>query len=191
MRHRNWIICQLLQGERENASKILKGPSAAEKPKVQPENKRAMVEKIRKALYASKIISYAQGFMLLREAASNYGWKLNYGGIALMWRGGCIIRSAFLGKIKLAFDQNPELVNPNSNLQNELQCCSMVQEQCLDSIHSRACSSTTFSETPSKTPKTVGGPWFLTPFRAGSPPRASPLPWPFTTVTGRQSCRPT
>ena len=59
------------------------------------------VEKIRKALYASKIVSYAQGFMLLREAAQNFGWKLNYGGIALMWRGGCIIRSAFLGKIKL------------------------------------------------------------------------------------------
>ena len=58
------------------------------------------MEKIRKALYASKIVSYAQGFMLLREAADNFGWKLNYGGIALMWRGGCIIRSAFLGKIK-------------------------------------------------------------------------------------------
>ena len=63
-------------------------------------NKTDFVEKIRKALYASKIVSYAQGFMLLREAADNFGWKLNYGGIALMWRGGCIIRSAFLGKIK-------------------------------------------------------------------------------------------
>ena len=68
-----------------------------------------MVEKIRKALYASKIVSYAQGFMLLREAAANFGWKLNYGGIALMWRGGCIIRSAFLGKIKAAFDQDPNM----------------------------------------------------------------------------------
>ncbi len=63
------------------------------------------VEKIRKALYASKIISYAQGFMLLREAGASYDWKLNFGGIALMWRGGCIIRSAFLGKIKEAFDK--------------------------------------------------------------------------------------
>ena len=63
-------------------------------------NKSDFIEKIRKALYASKIVSYAQGFMLLREAAENYNWKLNYGGIALMWRGGCIIRSAFLGKIK-------------------------------------------------------------------------------------------
>ena len=61
------------------------------------------------ALYASKIVSYAQGFMLLREAAKGYGWKLNYGSIALMWRGGCIIRSRFLGNIKTAFDKNPEL----------------------------------------------------------------------------------
>jgi len=63
------------------------------------------------ALYASKIISYAQGYMLMRHAAMEYGWKLNYGGIALMWRGGCIIRSAFLGKIKLAYDANPLLEN--------------------------------------------------------------------------------
>jgi len=63
------------------------------------------------ALYASKIISYAQGFMLMREAAQVYGWNLNYGGIALMWRGGCIIRSRFLGNIKAAFDKNPKLSN--------------------------------------------------------------------------------
>ena len=61
------------------------------------------------ALYASKIVSYAQGFMLLREAAKTYNWKLNYGSIALMWRGGCIIRSRFLGNIKTAFDKKPEL----------------------------------------------------------------------------------
>src|SRR3989339_469436 len=70
-----------------------------------------LVEKIRQALLASKIVSYAQGFMLMREAAREYGWKLNYGAIALMWRGGCIIRSAFLGKIKEAFDTNPDLSN--------------------------------------------------------------------------------
>jgi 6-phosphogluconate dehydrogenase len=69
------------------------------------------VSDIRKALYASKMISYAQGYMLMRAAAQQYGWKLNYGGIALMWRGGCIIRSAFLGEIKKAFDKNPELAN--------------------------------------------------------------------------------
>ena len=69
----------------------------------------AFVECIRKALYASKIVSYAQGFQLMGSAAQTYGWNLNYGGIALMWRGGCIIRSAFLGKIKEAFDKNPEL----------------------------------------------------------------------------------
>lgn len=74
-------------------------------------DRRAFIEDIRKALYASKIISYAQGYTLMRAAAKNYGWKLNYGGIALMWRGGCIIRSVFLGKIKDAFDANPELSN--------------------------------------------------------------------------------
>ena len=63
------------------------------------------------ALLASKIVSYAQGYMLMRAAAKEYGWKLNNGGIALMWRGGCIIRSVFLGKIKEAFDKNPDLDN--------------------------------------------------------------------------------
>lgn len=66
---------------------------------------------IHDALYASKIISYAQGYMLMREAAKEYGWKLSYGDIALMWRGGCIIRSKFLGNIKQAFDNTPELEN--------------------------------------------------------------------------------
>ncbi len=74
-------------------------------------DKKEFIEKIRQALYASKIISYAQGYILLRQAAKSYGWNLNYGGIALMWRGGCIIRSAFLGKIKEAFDKDPELDN--------------------------------------------------------------------------------
>merc|ERR1712158_210663 len=74
-------------------------------------DEKAFVEDIRKALYASKIVSYAQGFMLLREAAKVFNWKLNYGGIALMWRGGCIIRSVFLGNIKTAYDKNPELDN--------------------------------------------------------------------------------
>jgi len=69
------------------------------------------VEDIRKALYASKIISYTQGYMLMRAAAKEHGWNLNYGGIALMWRGGCIIRSAFLGDIKNAFDKKPKLEN--------------------------------------------------------------------------------
>ena len=66
---------------------------------------------IHDALYASKIISYAQGYMLMREAAKEYGWNLSYGDIALMWRGGCIIRSRFLGNIKQAFDRNPALEN--------------------------------------------------------------------------------
>ncbi len=74
-------------------------------------DKAAFIEDIRKALLASKIVSYAQGYTLMRAAAKNYGWNLNYGGIALMWRGGCIIRSAFLGKIKDAYTANPELTN--------------------------------------------------------------------------------
>ena len=74
-------------------------------------DKAAFIEDIRKALYASKIISYAQGYTLMRAAAKNYGWNLNYGGIALMWRGGCIIRSVFLGKIKEAYDRDSQLSN--------------------------------------------------------------------------------
>lgn len=74
-----------------------------------PEEKLIFVDNLEKALYASKIISYTQGFALLRAAAEEYGWNLNYGDIALMWRGGCIIRSVFLGRIKEAFDANPQL----------------------------------------------------------------------------------
>ena len=95
-----------LKDERVAASKILEGS-----PEEFQGDKQAFVEDIRKALLASKIVSYAQGFMLMREAAREYGWNLNYGGVALMWRGGCIIRSVFLGKIKLAFDRNPALSN--------------------------------------------------------------------------------
>ena len=69
------------------------------------------MEDVRRALYCSKIISYAQGYMLLREAAKDQKWNLNFGGIALMWRGGCIIRSRFLGEIKKAYDKNPKLSN--------------------------------------------------------------------------------
>jgi len=96
-----------LTDERSQASKVLKGPQNAQFPA----DKKAFLENIRQALYASKIVSYAQGFMLLREAAKVHGWNLNYGGIALMWRGGCIIRSVFLGNIKAAFEKNPNLVN--------------------------------------------------------------------------------
>ena len=72
-------------------------------------NNAAFIDDIRQALYASKIVSYAQGFMLLRHASHEYNWALNYGAIALMWRGGCIIRSAFLGDIKHAFDRDHNL----------------------------------------------------------------------------------
>ena len=79
-------------------------------PKLGGERKQ-WLEDIRRALYASKIISYTQGYMLMHAAAQQYGWNLNSGGIALMWRGGCIIRSAFLGEIKKAFDRNQDLDN--------------------------------------------------------------------------------
>lgn len=95
-----------MKEERVEASKILSGPT----PKFEGD-KKAFIEDLRKALLASKIVSYAQGYVLMKSAAKDYGWDLNYGGIALMWRGGCIIRSVFLGKIKDAFDSNPELSN--------------------------------------------------------------------------------
>lgn len=92
--------------QRVTASTKLRGPNPLIKG-----DRAKIVEDIRKALYASKIISYAQGYMLMRAAAEQYKWNLNYGGIALMWRGGCIIRSVFLGKIKEAFDRNSKLQN--------------------------------------------------------------------------------
>jgi 6-phosphogluconate dehydrogenase len=95
-----------MKDERVAASKKLKGP----KPAIRGDHKK-FVEDIRQALYASKIVSYAQGYMLMRAAAREHNWNLNYGGIALMWRGGCIIRSVFLGKIKEAFDKNSKLSN--------------------------------------------------------------------------------
>lgn len=94
-----------LKDERVRASKTIKGPEAIPfKGDKQP-----FIYDIQEALYASKIISYAQGFMLMRQAAKDYQWRLNYGSIAMMWRGGCIIRSRFLGKIKEAFEKNKEL----------------------------------------------------------------------------------
>jgi 6-phosphogluconate dehydrogenase len=95
-----------MKEERVAASKIL---HASARPVVK--DRKEFIEDVRRALYCSKIISYAQGYMLLREAAKDQGWNLNFGGIALMWRGGCIIRSRFLGKIKEAYDANPQLTN--------------------------------------------------------------------------------
>lgn len=95
-----------IKEERVAASKILTGP----KPKFEGDRE-AFIDDIKNALYASKIVSYAQGYTLMRAAEETYGWKLNYGGIALLWRGGCIIRSRFLGKIKEAFDKKPDLSN--------------------------------------------------------------------------------
>ena len=95
-----------IKEERVEASKVLSGPVPSYSG-----DRAEFINDIKSALYASKIVSYAQGYTLLREAAKEYGWELNYGGIALLWRGGCIIRSVFLSKIKDAFDQNPSLPN--------------------------------------------------------------------------------
>ena len=95
-----------LKDERVEASKMIKGEVSEFSG-----NKKEFIDDLEQALLASKLVSYAQGFMLMREAAKENSWNLNYGGIALMWRGGCIIRSVFLGKIKEAFDKTPDLKN--------------------------------------------------------------------------------
>jgi 6-phosphogluconate dehydrogenase len=96
-----------LKDERVAASKVLQGPKMIKTVA----EKKEFIEDVRRALYCSKMISYAQGYMLLRAVEKEQGWNLNMGGIALMWRGGCIIRSAFLGDIKTAFDKDPKLQN--------------------------------------------------------------------------------
>ncbi|KAI6196983.1 6-phosphogluconate dehydrogenase, decarboxylating [Aphelenchoides besseyi] len=98
-----------LKSEREKASKII--PAATKEASDLIKDKKQFLEQVRQALYASKIVSYAQGFMLLTAASQEYEWKLNLGAISLMWRGGCIIRSRFLGRIKEAFEKNPQLTN--------------------------------------------------------------------------------
>jgi 6-phosphogluconate dehydrogenase len=95
-----------LKDERKTAATVLIGPQ----PRIRG-NPQKFIHDLEQAVYASKIISYTQGYMMFRTAAKEYRWNLNYGGIALMWRGGCIIRSAFLGKIKQAYEANPTLDN--------------------------------------------------------------------------------
>jgi 6-phosphogluconate dehydrogenase len=97
-----------MKTQRVHASKILKGPSVASSG-VKITDKKAFIETVKHALYASKICSYAQGFVQLQAAAAEHQWPLNYGNIALLWRGGCIIRAAFLARIKEAFDKNAKL----------------------------------------------------------------------------------
>ncbi len=113
--------------ERVAASKVLEGPGDQRRAKdpegahagdapgasdrVPADERDGWVESLGQALFASKIVSYAQGYMLMREAAHEFGWKLNYGGIAQMWRGGCIIRAAFLDDIKAAYEKDAELAN--------------------------------------------------------------------------------
>lgn len=95
-----------LKDERMAASKLFEPPKATF-----TKSKKAFIEQIRQALYASKICSYAQGYQLLQMSANEFGWKLDYGSIALMWREGCIIRARFLENIKSAYDQDPNLPN--------------------------------------------------------------------------------
>ncbi len=95
-----------LKEERVAASKVLNGPATQPTP-----NKEEFVEQVRKALYASKIAAYAQGFQLMKLAAAENGWTLDFGSIAMMWRGGCIIRAAFLDDIKAAYDAQADLGN--------------------------------------------------------------------------------
>ncbi len=110
-----------LKDERVKASKVL-----TEGPKINfTGDKQEFINYLRDALYAAKVISYAQGYQMMRSAAKEYGWELSYGNIALMWRGGCIIRSRFLGNIKEAFDKNPELTNLllDSYFAEKIQAC--------------------------------------------------------------------
>jgi 6-phosphogluconate dehydrogenase len=100
-----------LKDERVKAARKLKGPKPLLSVSKNAVKKKTFINDVRDALYASKIISYAQGYMLMRAAGAEYKWNLNMGGVALMWRGGCIIRSRFLGKIKEAYDKNPKLLN--------------------------------------------------------------------------------
>ena len=103
------VFARSLSSDKEirvKASKVLGYNSKAQVP-----DRAAFIGQLRQALYAAKIVSYTQGYMLMRSAAKTYGWNLNYGGIAMMWRGGCIIRSVFLGKIKEAYDAQPGLEN--------------------------------------------------------------------------------
>lgn len=100
-----------LKDQRNVAAKVLPGPLATDAYKHFSGDKSKFIEYVRQALFASKLISYAQGFTMMKAAAKEYKWELNYGNIALLWRGGCIIRSTFLGKIKEAFDRKPDLDN--------------------------------------------------------------------------------
>jgi len=93
--------------QRVVAAKLLEGPTVEDFKG----DRKGLIESVRQALYASKIVSYAQGFVLIKAASEEYKWNIDYGSVALMWRGGCIIRSKFLGNIKAAFDKNPKLEN--------------------------------------------------------------------------------
>eukprot|EP01101_Sappina_pedata_P002824 TRINITY_DN1303_c0_g1_i1.p1 TRINITY_DN1303_c0_g1~~TRINITY_DN1303_c0_g1_i1.p1 ORF type:complete len:502 (+),score=243.88 TRINITY_DN1303_c0_g1_i1:37-1506(+) len=105
------VFARCLSAHKEQRVEASSSLSYEPTEKIDPSQRAQIINDVRDALYASKLVSYAQGFMLLQTAAKDYGWKLNFGGIALMWRGGCIIRSQFLGKITEAFNNNANLSN--------------------------------------------------------------------------------
>ena len=149
-----------MKDARVRASKVLPGPSG----KYQGDREE-FIEQVRQALYASKICSYAQGFVQMQAAAAEHNWPLEFGPIALLWRGGCIIRAVFLERIKEAFDADPQAGEP-----------------ALGAVFHRG---------GRARPRRPGGTW--SPRRCGwaFPRRPSPRPWPTTTATARSGCRPT
>ena len=147
-----------MKDARVRASKVLKGPAAKFRG-----DRRKFIEQVRHALYASKICSYAQGYVQLQAAAKEYDWPLRFGEIALLWRGGCIIRAVFLERIKEAFDAK----QPPENL-------------FLAPISRR----------PSARPKVRGATWSRRPSGWASPRRPFHRPWPTTTATVPSGCRP-
>ncbi len=150
-----------LKDERVAASKVLTGPDV----QVRRRQGRRSSTTCEEALYASKIISYAQGYMLMRAAAKEYKWNLNYGGIALMWRGGCIIRSRVPGQDQGGLRQEPGAHQPAAR--------SLLQAR------------------RSARRRRRGGAWWPRPSRRGSRFRPCPAPWPSSTATAASGCPPT
>ncbi len=150
-----------MKSERVEASKVLSGPK---KPDFGADRKE-FIENVRKALFASKICSYAQGFAQMRAASDEYGWDLQYGNIAMIFRGGCIIRARFLQNIKDAYDRNPGL--------------------------KKTCCLTNISKESWRNTRTLGEKWYRPRLRLAFRYQVSPPPWPTMTATARKDCRRT
>ena len=137
--HRRGRVRPLPLGHEGRArARVLRAHGAVQ-PKYTRAISRQFIDALEQALYAAKIISYAQGYMLMRAAAKTYSWNLNYGGIALMWRGGCIIRSVFLGKIKEAYDRDPEPGKPAAGSSTSPRRCCACQAGPAHGMRRRRC----------------------------------------------------